>query len=278
MDLLRQMGHEAALRLQARPLPGPGDRPQLLACAEGLALLRGPAGLAEAPFDPGTPYDLAPLIDHTLLKADATVDQVDRLCEEALAFRFASVCVNPTWVRRAAALLSGSGVRVCTVAGFPLGASTPAQKAREAAAALEEGAGEVDMVLAIGLARGGAWGEVRAELEAVRRAVPADQAALKVILETCYLDGTQKAEACRAARDAGLDFVKTSTGFGSAGATEADVALMRSAVGPSVGVKASGGIRSYAEALGMIQAGATRLGLSASAAVARGAEGATSGY
>ena len=278
MDLLHEMGREAAQRIQGRPLPGPRDAPQLMACLGGQALLRGAEGLFEAPFDPVVRYDLAPLIDHTLLKADATADQVDRHCEEALAHRFASVCINPAWARRAAGRLAGSGVRVCTVAGFPLGASTAAQKAREAEAALEDGAEEVDMVLAIGLARAGAWDEVRAELEAVRRAVPKGRAALKVILETCYLDGAQKTEACRAAADAGLDFVKTSTGFGASGATVDDVALMRKAVGGALGVKASGGIRGYQEACRMIQAGATRLGLSASIAVARAGEAATSGY
>lgn len=278
MDLLRQIGHEATLRLQGRPLPSAGARPQLLACLDERAWVRDASGFSEAAFDPHANYDLAPVLDHTLLKAEATVNQVDRLCDEALAFRFASVCVNPAWVRRAANRLAGSGVRVCTVAGFPLGAATMAQKAREAAAALEDGAEEVDMVLAIGLARAGAWGEVRAEMEAIRRAVPKGRAVLKVILETCYLDGTQKAEACRAALDAGLDFVKTSTGFGPGGATPEDVALMRSIVGGAMGVKASGGIRSYGEALQMMRSGATRLGLSASIAVAGGTGAATSGY
>ncbi|MBS1766649.1 MAG: deoxyribose-phosphate aldolase [Acidobacteria bacterium] len=240
--------------------------------------MRNQEGDSESPFDPSQRYDLAPIIDHTLLKAEATAEQVDRLCDEALAFRFASVCVNPAWVRQAVQRLAGSGVRVCTVAGFPLGATTAAQKAHEAAAALEDGAEEVDMVLAIGLARAGAWRAVRAEMDAVRSAVPKGHAVLKVILETCHLDGEQKAEACRAALDAGLDFVKTSTGFGPGGATAEDVALMRGVVGDAMGVKASGGIRDYEGAIRMVQAGATRLGLSASVAVARGTGLATSGY
>jgi deoxyribose-phosphate aldolase len=197
---------------------------------------------------------------------------VESLCGEALAYSFASVCVNPLWVPLAAALLKGSAVRTCTVVGFPLGASAFRAKVREAEIAQEEGAQEVDMVLAIGSAKAGDWDAVRLDFEAMKAAVPAP-GVLKVILETCLLDDGEKARACQLARDAGLDFVKTSTGFSTGGATEEDVALMRREVGPRVGVKASGGIRTYEVALQMVRAGATRLGLSASVAVARGGRG-----
>lgn len=218
------------------------------------------------------PFDLSPLIDHTLLKPEATGAQVEVLCAEALAYGFASVCVNSLWVPLAASLLQGSTVRTCTVVGFPLGASLSVAKAAEAEAALQAGAQEIDMVLSVGQARSGDWEAVRRDLESVRRAVPAP-AVLKVILETCLLDDAQKTRACELAKEVGLDFVKTSTGFSSGGATEADVALMRTVVGASLGVKASGSIRTYEVALAMVRAGATRLGLSASLAVAKGGSG-----
>jgi deoxyribose-phosphate aldolase len=246
---------------------------QLLGCVEGYGLFRDARGLHHRPLGqvgPGEgPWDLSPLIDHTLLKADATGAQVETLCAEALAHGFASVCVNPLWVPLAASLLKGSLVRTCTVVGFPLGASAQRAKAFEAVVAQQDGAQEVDMVLAIGAAKAGDWLAVRQDLEALRAAVPAP-AVLKVILETCLLDDGQKARACELALEAGLDFVKTSTGFSTGGATEADVALMRRTVGPSLGVKASGGIRTYEAALRMVHAGATRLGLSASVAVVGG--------
>ncbi|HTL97242.1 MAG TPA: deoxyribose-phosphate aldolase [Holophagaceae bacterium] len=273
MSLLLDLGREAATRLEGRPLPAAGAPAQLLACGGGRALLRSGLGLVEVPLPPEgaePPFDLAPLIDHTLLKAEATARQVERLCEESLEHGFAAVCVNPAWVGLAAKRLQGSAVRVCTVAGFPLGATTARQKAGEAAAALEDGAQEIDAVLPIGLARAGGWDAIRGEFDVIRQSVPRGRGVLKVILETCLLDDAQKLQACRAAEEAGLDFVKTSTGFGPGGATEADVALMRSAVGARLGVKASGGIRSYGEALRMVRAGATRLGLSASVPIARG--------
>jgi deoxyribose-phosphate aldolase len=281
MDTLRDLAHEALARLEGSPLPAAGAAPQLLACAGPRGLVRGTEGIRDIELpaaDSGPRFDLSPLIDHTLLKADATASQVHRLCDEAAQFGFASVCVNPAWVAAAAARLRGARVRVCTVAGFPLGATTARQKAFEAASALEDGALEVDTVLPIGAALSGDWGAVAAELALLRKAVPAGRAILKVILETCLLDEAQKAQACRIAQEEGLDFVKTSTGFSSGGATEADVALMRKAVGAACGVKASGGIRSYGEALRMVRAGATRLGLSASIAVAQGAGSSTSGY
>lgn len=259
-----------------RPSFPAGGRPQLLGCIEGFCLLRDASGLHHRPaaqaVPPAGPWDLSGLIDHTLLKADATGAQVEGLCAEALEHGFASVCVNPLWVPLAAGLLQGSAVRTCTVVGFPLGASSPKAKAREAEQALRDGAQEVDMVLAIGAAKGGDWETVLEDLEGLRMAVPAP-AVLKVILETCLLTGEEKTQACTLALEAGLDFVKTSTGFSTGGATEGDVALMRRTVGSAMGVKASGGIRTYEGALAMVLAGATRLGLSASVAVARGGVG-----
>jgi deoxyribose-phosphate aldolase len=255
------------------PAPPRGGVTQLLGCVEGYGLFRDSRGLHHRSLGQilksEGPWDLSPLIDHTLLKAEATGAQVEALCGEALRHGFASVCVNPLWVSLAASLLQGSPVRTCTVVGFPLGASTPSAKAFEAEEALVHGAQEVDMVLAIGPAKAGDWAAVQRDLEGLRRAVP-QPAVLKVILETCLLDASEKERACALALEAGLDFVKTSTGFSTGGATEADVALMRRAVGPRVGVKASGGIRTYEAALQMVKAGATRLGLSASVAVVRG--------
>jgi deoxyribose-phosphate aldolase len=249
---------------------------QLLGCIEGHGLFRDARGLHHRAFGEVAvavgPWDLSPLIDHTLLKAEATGAQVEVLCAEALNHGFASVCVNPLWVPLAASLLKGTHVRTCTVVGFPLGASAYRAKAHEAEVALQDGAQEVDMVLAIGAARAGDWDSVRLDFEALRSAAP-PPVVLKVILETCLLSDEEKVRACELARNAGLDFVKTSTGFSTGGATEADVALMRRIVGPGLGVKASGGIRDYDAALRMVRAGATRLGLSASVAVVRGAAG-----
>ena len=249
---------------------------QLLGCVDGYGLFRDARGLHHRPFaqigHTEGPWDLSPLIDHTLLKPEATGAQVEVLCAEALEYRFASVCVNPLWVPLAASLLKGSSVRTCTVVGFPLGATARRAKAFEAEIAQLDGAQEVDMVLAIGAVKTGDWESVRRDLEALRSATPAPTV-LKVILETCLLDDAEKIRACELASDAGLDFVKTSTGFSTGGATEADVALMRRTVGASLGVKASGGIRTYEVAFRMVRAGATRLGLSASLAVVRGSAG-----
>jgi len=265
----------AEIRGRAPEAPKPGVT-QLLGCTEGYGLFRDARGmhhraLAQIPATEG-PWDLSPLIDHTLLKADAKGAQVEALCVEALTHGFASVCVNPLWVPLAASLVKGSRVRTCTVVGFPLGASSFKAKALEAETALNEGAQEVDMVLAIGCAKAGDWAAVRRDFEGLRAAIPAP-AILKVILETCLLDEAEKLRACELASEAGLDFVKTSTGFSTGGATEADVALMRRTVGSSIGVKASGGIRTYEVALQMVRAGATRLGLSASVAVVQGGTG-----
>lgn len=208
---------------------------------------------------------LAGMIDHTLLKADATPEAVRRLCAEARQWRFASVCVNGSYVELAAQELEGSGVKVCTVVGFPLGAASSAAKAAEARDAVERGADEVDMVLNVGRLKAGDDAYVRDDVAAVRKA--ADGRTLKVILETCLLTDAEKERACCICKEAGADFVKTSTGFSSGGATEADVALMRAAVGPDRGVKASGGIRTRSDAERMVAAGASRIGASASVAI-----------
>lgn len=218
---------------------------------------------------------LAPLIDHTLLRADASQTEVRRYCAEAAEHRFASVCVNPVHVGLVAAALAGSGVRTCSVVGFPLGASTSADKAAEAANAVSNGAGEIDMVLDIGALKEGRLDAVSADISEVRAATRG--VVLKVIIEACLLDDEQKRAACRIAAEAGADFVKTSTGFSTGGATEADIALMRGVVGDALGVKASGGVRTFAQAAAMIAAGATRIGASSGVALLTGAGDAT-GY
>lgn len=205
---------------------------------------------------------LAPLIDHTALDAETTGEEVDRLCREAVEHAFAAVCVNPVWVERASRRLQGTGVPVATVAGFPLGASTPEAKASEAERSLADGAREIDMVARIGAAREGRWGDLGSDVRAVREAVGGD-ALLKVILETAVLTPRQALKAGAVAREAGADFLKTSTGFHEAGgATPGAVAALRVAAGPEVGVKAAGGIRSCADAQAVIDAGATRIGSS----------------
>lgn len=216
-----------------------------------------------------TNQELARLIDHTLLKPEGTRAEIERLCAEAGQFGFASVCINPTWVPLAAQLLAGSPVKVCTVIGFPLGATTSAAKAAEAAEAIAAGAAELDMVLNIGRLRSGEDDLVRSDIEAVVGAA-AGGALVKVILETGLLTDDEKVRACLLCKQAGADFVKTSTGFGHGGATVADVALLRRTVGPDLGVKASGGVRDRQSALAMIAAGASRIGASASVAIVGG--------
>jgi deoxyribose-phosphate aldolase len=214
--------------------------------------------------------EVARMIDHTLLKADATRGEVERLCREAREYRFASVCVNPHWVPLCARLLEGSPVVVCTVIGFPLGANTTRVKVAETRQALRDGAGEVDMVLNIGAARDGDWSVVERDVAEVVEAA-GRRTVVKVILETCYLGDEQIVKACLACRKAGAAFVKTSTGFGTGGATSEHVALMRRVVGAGMGVKASGGVRSFGDAVSLIESGATRLGASASVAIVGGA-------
>jgi deoxyribose-phosphate aldolase len=218
--------------------------------------------------------ELASAIDHTLLRADATLEEIDRLCDEALRHRFASVCVNGVHVRRCAEILQGSGVAVCSVIGFPLGAVAPEVKVYEARRAVEDGACEIDMVLNVGALKSGDDEFVRRDIAGVAETVHRLGARLKVILETCLLTDEEKTRACRLAKEARADFVKTSTGFSKGGATVADVELMRRAVGPAMGIKAAGGVRSADDARAMIAAGATRLGASASVAIVSGSEGA----
>ena len=221
-----------------------------------------------------TPQELARLIDHTALKPDTTEARIRTLCEEARRYGFAAVCVNPCYVPLAAELLRGSEVAVCTVVGFPLGANRTAIKAAEAEQAIRDGAAELDMVQNIGLLKSGRLREVlediRAVVEVARAARPPagrDRILVKVILETALLTDAEKETACRLALEAGADFVKTSTGFAGGGATVEDVALMRRVVGDRMGVKASGGIRTRAQAEALVAAGASRLGTSAGVAL-----------
>ncbi|MFB9761786.1 deoxyribose-phosphate aldolase [Ectobacillus funiculus] len=211
----------------------------------------------------------AKLIDHTLLKADAKKEAIITLCEEAKQHHFASVCVNPTWVEAAAQLLHGTDVAVCTVIGFPLGANTPETKAFEASDAIAKGASEVDMVINIGALRDGNDELVERDIRAVTEAAKG-KALTKVIIETSLLTEEEKVRACKLAVKAGADFVKTSTGFSTGGATVEDIALMRKTVGPAIGVKASGGVRDFAGMEAMVQAGATRIGTSSGVALISG--------
>jgi deoxyribose-phosphate aldolase len=216
---------------------------------------------------------VAALIDHTILKPEATQADVLKICSEAVQYNFASVCVNPYWVPLVAAELSGSDVKVCTVIGFPLGATTTEAKLAETEAALRAGAREIDMVINIGALRSGDRDAVRLDIRAVVGLAHEAGALVKVILETALLDDEQKSLACALAVEAGADFVKTSTGFSSAGATAHDVALMRGMVGAAMGVKASGGIRSLSDLETMVAAGATRIGTSAGVKIVEAAAG-----
>lgn len=215
------------------------------------------------PLPPPSPETLARYIDHTLLKPEATPQAIARLCEEARAWRFAAVCVPPLYVSLAADLLTDTEVRVATVIGFPLGNTSTPVKVHEALQALHDGAHELDMVLPIGLLKAGRDDRVYQDLRAVVDVAHEAGAVVKVILETGLLTEQEIVRACLLAKAAGADFVKTSTGFGPRGATVEDVRLMRQTVGPDMGVKAAGGIRTYAQALAMIEAGANRLGTSA---------------
>jgi deoxyribose-phosphate aldolase len=207
---------------------------------------------------------IARLIDHTILKPEATRAEVLQVCAEALQYEFASVCVNPFWVPMVAAELRGSPVKVCTVAGFPLGATSTEAKAAETEWAIGAGAQEIDMVINIGALLGGETDVVRADIHKVVACSHERGAIVKVIIETALLDENAKISACRLSHEAGADFVKTSTGFSKSGATTADVALMRRTVGPSMGVKASGGIRTLENLREMVAAGASRVGASSS--------------
>lgn len=219
---------------------------------------------------------IAAAIDHTLLRPDARAGDIDRICDEALQFGFAAVCVNSRWIARVARRLSGSDVAPCSVVGFPLGASLADAVAAETELAVHEGAREIDMVMSIGDALDGDWDTVRSGIARVRLAC--DGTPLKVILETCLLSAEQKRRACEVCRELDVAFVKTSTGFGSGGATVEDVALMRATVGAKIGVKASGGIRDRKTALAMLEAGANRLGCSAGVAIVSGAADSSGAY
>lgn len=214
---------------------------------------------------------LAKYIDHTLLKADASKDQILKLCAEAREYKFASVCVNPGYVPLAAEALAGSGVKTCSVVGFPLGATTTEAKVQEAIDSIRKGADEVDMVANIGWVKSESWQDVKKDIEEVVIAARG-KALVKVIIETCLLTDEEKVKVCAIAKMAGVDFVKTSTGFSTGGATAEDIRLMRQTVGPDMGVKASGGVRDYKSAMKMIEAGATRIGTSNGIAIIKGSD------
>lgn len=215
--------------------------------------------------------EIAVMIDHTILKADACEDKVLEICSEAKKYGFASVCINPCHVAFAAKQLKDTNVKVCTVLGFPLGATTSEVKAFEAADAVKNGAQEVDMVINIGKLKDKDYGYVSKDIKSVVESVKG-KALVKVIIETCLLTDDEKITACNLAKDAGADFVKTSTGFSTGGAKAEDIKLMRKAVGKDMGVKASGGIRSYEDAVRMVEAGASRIGASASVSIYESAE------
>jgi deoxyribose-phosphate aldolase len=217
--------------------------------------------------------DWASLVDHTLLKPEASESDIRRLCEEAAQYHFASVCVNPTWVKESACILRGSGVPVCTVVGFPLGATLADVKAYETRRAVFDGAREVDMVINIGALKSGDDCAVEYDIRSVVEAAHEEGVLVKTIIETALLTDEEKVRACLAAKRAGADFVKTSTGFAKSGATVADVALMRRTVGSEMGVKAAGGVKGISDARAMVEAGATRIGASVGVKIAQEAAG-----
>ncbi len=221
--------------------------------------------------------ELASMIDHTYLKPDATLANITKLCNEAREYSFISVCVNPGYVAKCVELLKGSNVKVCTVIGFPLGQNTTATKAAETGLMLELGATEVDMVINVGKLKDAEYEYIYNDIKAVASAAKSKNALSKVIIETCLLTDEEKVKACILAKAAGADFVKTSTGFSTGGATKEDIALMRYVVGDNTGVKASGGVRSREDALNMITNGATRIGASAGIKIVSG-EGTSDGY
>ncbi len=269
--ILRELEPLLTGRLEGAPAPPPGVAANPETARRFLAL--GAGRLSAGPLGAdrqarSIPEDIAACIDHTLLKADATADQVRALCAEAREHRFAAVCVNPVWVRLVSEELQGSGVRTCSVVGFPLGATPGEGKALEARRAIREGAREIDMVINVGALKGGDDPVVLQDIRSVVEACRDGGAVCKVIIETALLTGDEKRRACRLARQARAHFVKTSTGFGPGGATADDVALMAAEVREAgMEVKASGGIRSYEQAREMIDAGATRIGCSASVAI-----------
>jgi deoxyribose-phosphate aldolase len=221
----------------------------------------------------GAPAGVAMMIDHTLLKPDATREEIERLCREAAQFKFATVCVNPTWVAHAARLLAGTGVGVCSVVAFPLGATTADTKGYETRRAIFDGAREIDMVINIGALKSGDLRTVERDIEAVTAPCRDCGVLSKVIIEAAFLTDDEKVTACTLAKAAGADYVKTSTGFGPGGATVADVALMRRVVGAEMGVKAAGGVRDLEGLQAMVAAGATRVGASAGVKIVQQARG-----
>jgi deoxyribose-phosphate aldolase len=216
-------------------------------------------------------------IDHTILKADATLEEITKVCDEAKEHEFFSVCVNPYYIPVVKKQLSGTIVKVCAVVGFPLGASASDVKAYETLKAIEAGADEIDMVINVAALKNGDFDLVKSDIAAVK-SVTRDKALLKVIIEACLLTDDQKIKACELSKEVGAEFVKTSTGFSTGGATVHDIALMRSVVGPDMGVKASGGVRDYQTAIAMIEAGATRIGASSSVSIAERTQVQTNGY
>jgi len=237
------------------------------------AVANGAARLGFSGRGADVPTGLAQYIDHTVLKPDVPPERIDKLCDEAMEYQFAAVCINPVWVRRAARRVRGSGVKVASVCGFPLGANVPEIKAMEARRALRDGAREIDMVINIGALKGGDHDLVRSDIAGVSDACREVGALNKVIIEAAYLTDEEKVVACRLAQLAQADFVKTSTGFGPGGATVFDVALMRETVGLKMGVKAAGGIHTAGDARAMITAGANRIGASAGIRIVTGDEG-----
>jgi len=272
-ELIERITREVVRAL--REEPGGGVKvaggPRTQVPADGMADLCRDLGICRVGGAPGVQPapGIARLIDHTVLKPDATREDIEKLCAEARAAEFASVCVQPWWVAVCADLLAGSAVAVCTVIGFPHGMNKPETKAFEARRAVLDGATELDMVINIGALKSRDYGTVERDIRAVVECAE-PRALVKVILENAYLTDEEKVEGCALAKAAGADFVKTSTGFAKGGATVEDVALMRRVVGPEMGVKAAGGIRDAAAARKMIEAGATRIGASASLEIVRG--------
>lgn len=220
--------------------------------------------------------NLASYIDHTLLAQNATIEMIKKLCDEAKEYNFCSVCVNSSYVKDASEFLNDSGVKVCSVVGFPLGAMSSKAKAYEAKVAIEDGADEIDMVINVGWVKSNQYDKLKNDIEMLN--ATCKDVVLKVILETALLDEKEIKEVCKISKDVGVDFVKTSTGFSTRGASLEDIKIMKDIVGKSVEIKASGGIRDYEKAMSMIEAGATRLGVSAGIAIISGAKSAGEGY
>lgn len=232
-------------------------------------------GLADGTFD----RSIAGLIDHTLLKPEATRQQIEQLCGEAKQYSFASVCINPSYVKICSGMLKETSVKVCSVIGFPLGATTTETKAFEAEKAIRDGAREVDMVINVGMLKSGEYDYVQSDIASVVRTAKSHGVLVKVIIETGLLTDEEKVKACVLARNAGANFVKTSTGFSKGGATVGDIALMRKVVGSALGVKASGGVRTQEDAKALIASGADRIGASASVMIVTGEkQSSTAGY